>query len=139
MIHQCPTSKLQRASIVVALLFGLLTVFAGGRVLLGGDPGHVVVQPLLLFNTVMGVAYVMTAMLIRRNPRRGRSAAGVIALLNLAVLGSLFVYSWSGGAVASDSFAAMVLRTVIWTGLFVTTGWVQRHQRADRLHAPQPV
>lgn len=139
MLHECPTSKLQRASIVVALLFGLLTLFAGGRVLFGADPGHVVVQPLLLFNTAMGAAYVAAAMLMRRDLRRGRSAAGMIALLNLTVLGSLLVYSWSGGAVASDSFMAMVLRTVVWTVLFIATGWVLRHQHTDRVRAPQPV
>ena len=38
-------------------MFGLV---AGGRVLLGGDPGYVVYLPLLVFNTAMGVAYLFT-------------------------------------------------------------------------------
>lgn len=138
MLHECPTNKLQRALIVVALLFGLLTLFAGGRVLLGADPGYVVVRPLLLFNTVMGAAYVATAVLLRRDLRRGRSAAGAIALLNLLVLGSLLIYAGGGGSVAGDSFAAMVLRTVVWAALFIAAGWVLRRQEADRLPPVQP-
>lgn len=139
MLHECPISKLQRASIVVALLFGLVTLFSGGRVLLGADPGHVVVRPLLLFNTVMGAAYVTTAVLLRRDLRRGRSAAGAIALLNLLVLGSLLVYAGSGGSVAGDSFAAMALRTGVWTAIFAAAGWVlKRQDGAHRLGVPQP-
>lgn len=31
----------------IAILFGIATIFAGGRVLLGADPGYVVFRPLL--------------------------------------------------------------------------------------------
>jgi hypothetical protein len=132
MMHQCPTSKLHRASIAVALLFGLLTLFAGGRVLLGGDPGRVVLGPLLLFNTAMGAAYLAAALLLRRDLRLGRRAAGAIALLNLLVLGALVVYAWGGGLVASDSLAAMTLRTGVWAALFAVAGWVLRRQNEAR-------
>jgi hypothetical protein len=40
-LRRCPPSRLQRATFAVALLFGLLSVIAGGRVLLGADPGYV--------------------------------------------------------------------------------------------------
>jgi hypothetical protein len=129
MIHECPTSKLQRLTIVVALLFGLLTLFAGGRVLLGADAGHVVVMPLLLFNTLMGAAYVGAAILLRRDLRLGRTAAGIIALLNLLALASLLLYARDGGLVAADSFRAMTLRTGVWAALFAAAGWVLRRQR----------
>jgi hypothetical protein len=132
MLHECPTSKLHRASIVVALLFGLLTLFAGGRVLLGADPGYPVLTPLLLFNTAMGVAYVATALLLRRDLRLGRRAAGAIALLNLLVLGSLLLYASGGAAVATDSVRAMVLRTGVWAGVFAAAGWVLRRQDEAR-------
>jgi hypothetical protein len=139
MIHECPTSRVQRLSIGVALLFGLLTLFAGGRVLLGGDAGHVVVMPLLLFNTLMGTAYVAAAILLRRDLRLGRRAAGIIALLNLLVLTALVVYAWSGGLVAADSFRAMVLRTGVWAALFAAAGWVLRGRRAAPDGFAQPV
>jgi hypothetical protein len=44
---------------VVAAVFGLATIVAGGRVLTGwSDPGYVVYRPLLIYNTAMGVAYL---------------------------------------------------------------------------------
>ncbi len=43
----------------VAVLFGVATLFAGGRVLLGSDPGYEVFRPLLTHNTAMGVAYLV--------------------------------------------------------------------------------
>lgn len=129
MIHECPTSKLQRVTIGVAMLFGLLTLFAGGRVLVGADPGHVVVLPLLLFNTLMGAAYVVAAVLLSRDLRLGRRAAGIIALLNLVAFAALLLYARDGGLVAADSFRAMALRTGVWAGLFAAAGWVLRRQR----------
>lgn len=139
MLHACPTSRLQRASVVVALLFGLLTLIAGGRVLLlGADPGYLVVMPLVLFNTVMGAAYVATAVLLHRDLRLGRRAAGAIAILNLLALGSLLAYAGSGGAVAGESFAAMTLRTGVWAGIFAAGGWVLRRQDGTGSLAPAP-
>lgn len=39
----------------MAVLFGAATLVAGGRVLLGADPGYEVFRPLLVYNTAMGV------------------------------------------------------------------------------------
>lgn len=128
MFHDCPTSRLHRAAIVVALLFGVLTLFAGTRVLLGADPGHAVLRPLLLFNTAMGAAHVAAAVLLRRDLRLGRQVAGEIARLNLLVLGALLVYAAGGGTVAGDSVAAMLLRTGVWAALFAAAGRVLRRQ-----------
>lgn len=130
MPHDCPTSRLHRAAIVVALFFGLLTMFAGGRVLLGADPGHVVVRPLLIFNTAMGAVYVATALLLRRDLRVGRRAAGAIALLNLLALTVLILFASSGGLVAFDSFAAMGLRTAVWAAIFAVAHWILRRPAA---------
>ena len=53
----------QRAVAVVAGVFGLATIAAGTRVLLGGDPGYDAFRPLLVFNTLMGFAYCAAAVL----------------------------------------------------------------------------
>lgn len=104
---------------LVAIVFGVVTVFAGGRVLLGADPGYVVLRPLLGYNTLMGVAYVIAGVLIWRSTTLGTWAAGLIFGLNLVVLvGILMVYR-TGGAVAVDSLRAMTFRTVVWLVLFV--------------------
>ncbi len=112
------------AAAAVALLFGVLTVVAGGRVLLGSDPGYVVFRPLLIYNTIMGVAYVAAGVLLLVNPSRGRQAAGAIFLLNLlALIGIVLVYR-TGGAVAFDSLRAMSLRTVVWLVIFLAARWL---------------
>lgn len=110
----------------VAVLFGVATLFAGGRVLLGSDPGYEVFRPLLIYNTTMGVAYLAAGVTVWRSVKAGRRAAGAILLLNLLVLvGILFIYR-SGEAVAVDSFRAMTLRTVVWLFLFLGASWLVR-------------
>lgn len=123
---------LQKLASIVAILFGVVTVFAGGRVLLGGDPGYVVFRPLLFYNTTMGLAYVGAGLVIWRDVGRGRQLAGVIALLNLAVLVAIFLLHRTGGDVAPDSVRAMTFRTVVWIGLFLVTYWL--HRKSDDRH-----
>jgi len=107
----------------VAALFGVVTLIAGGRVLLGADPGYAVSRPLLMYNTAMGVAYLAAGIAVWRSVRAGRCAAGAIFVLNLFVLvGILLVYR-GGGAVAVESLRAMTFRTVVWLVLFLTVWW----------------
>jgi hypothetical protein len=39
---------------LVARLFGLVTIIVGTNVFFGSDPGYVVFQKLLIYNTIMG-------------------------------------------------------------------------------------
>ncbi len=116
----------QIGSAAVAILFGFATLFAGGRVLGGSDPGYIVFRPLLIYNTTMGLAYIGAGVTIWRNARRGRLAAGSIFLLNLLVLVAIFAIHQGGGAVAVDSLRAMSLRTGVWLGLLVAASLVVR-------------
>lgn len=115
----------------VAILFGIATLFAGGRVLLGSDPGYVVFRPLLIYNTAMGAAYLAAGVAIWRSANAGRYAAGAVFLLNLLVLVAILVVYRGGGAVAVDSLRAMTLRTVVWLVLFVAVSWLVRPRTAD--------
>ena len=114
----------------IAVLFGVATLFAGSRVLLGSDPGYEVFRPLLVYNTAMGVAYLAAGIAIWRSVNAGRYAAGVIFLLNLLVLVGIVVLYRSGGAVAVDSLRAMTLRTVVWLVLFIAASWLARSRTA---------
>lgn len=114
----------------IAVLFGVVTLFAGGRVLLGSDPGYEVFRPLLVYNTAMGVAYLAAGIAIWRSVNAGRYAAGAIFLLNLLVLVGIVVLYRSGGAVAVDSLRAMTLRTVVWLALFIAASWLARSRTA---------
>ena len=114
----------------IAVLFGVATLFAGSRVLLGSDPGYEVFRPLLVYNTAMGVAYLAAGIAIWRSVNAGRYAAGAIFLLNLLVLVGIVVIYRSGGAVAVDSLRAMTLRTVVWLALFIAASWLARSRTA---------
>ena len=114
----------------IAVLFGVATIFAGSRVLLGSDPGYEVFRPLLVYNTAMGVAYLAAGIAIWRSVNAGRYAAGVIFLLNLLVLVGIVVIYGSGGGVAVDSLRAMTLRTVVWLALFIAASWLARSRTA---------
>lgn len=113
---------------LVALLFGAATLLAGGRVLGGADPGYVVYQPLLLYNTGMGLAYVGTAFLIWRQLPRAMPASLTIVCLNLLVLIGVGYLLQAGEGVAEQSFQAMVLRTGVWLALLVGVAWLLKRR-----------
>lgn len=113
----------------VAVLFGIMTLFAGGRVLRGADPGYVVFRPLLLYNTAMGAAYVVAGAAIGLDLTWGKWASGVIFLLNLLVLGGILVVYGSGGAVAVESLGAMTFRTLVWLVIFLAASRLARSTR----------
>ncbi len=111
---------------LVALLFGLVTIVTGTRVLAGSDPGYPVYQPLLAYNVAMGFAYIAAGVLAWRSAQRGKRAALAIFVLNLVVLAAIaWLYS-SGGAVALESVRAMILRTSVWLVLFLGFAWAGR-------------
>jgi hypothetical protein len=117
---------------LAAVLFGLVTMIAGVRVLTGSDPGYVVFRPLLIYNTVMGFFYLAAGIIAWRSPDRGKFAAATIFFLNLLVLTAIgFLYA-TGSAVAIVSLLAMAFRTVVWFVLFLALAWIsRRNYRSD--------
>lgn len=109
---------IEKALILVAILFGLATIFAGSRVLLGSDPGYIVYRPLLIYNTVMGIFYILAGSVALHSVKKGMLAAALIFFLNLLVLLAIYSLYQEGGAVAIDSLRAMTLRTAVWLLLF---------------------
>lgn len=117
---------IQYALALVAVLFGFATIVAGTRVLAGADPGYIVFLPLLIFNTVMGVIYVLAGFTLWRSLDRGRYAAAAIFSLNLLVLAVVAYLYQSDQGVALDSVRAMSLRTGVWLVLFLGLAWLSR-------------
>ena len=114
----------QNALALVAVLFGLVTIFAGTRVLLGSDPGYIVYRPLLIYNVVMGIVYVSAGIIALQNVKQGMYVAAVIFALNLVVLTTIYYLYTEGSSIAIDSLRAMTLRTVVWFALFAGFGWL---------------
>jgi len=129
-VKKMKTGNLVKTTLVfVAVLFGAMTLFAGIRVLTGADPGYVVFRPLLLYNTLMGVAYVAAGAIAWRNPAAGMRVAGIIFALNAAVLLAVVYLYRTGSAVAIDSVQAMTLRSVVWLVLLAGFAWLSRAAR----------
>ena len=117
----------QRALAIVAVLFGVVTLVSGGRVLLGADPGYVVYRPLLVFNTVMGAVYLLTGAMAWFDVRSGRRGALLIVVLNALMLAFIaWLFLAGSGVVARQSVAAMSFRTVVWLVLWGGFAWAAR-------------
>ncbi len=113
---------------VTTVLFGLVTIIAGTRVLSGSDLGYNVSLPLLLYNTVMGVAYIAAGVITWSNLDQGRYAAAAIFVLNFLVLGIIGYLYTVGTSVAIESVYAMIFRAVVWFVVFLGLAWL-RHKR----------
>lgn len=111
---------------VIAVVFGVATIFAGGRVLAGADPGYEVFRPLVVFNTLMGFAYMATGILMWRSVERGRIAAFLIFVLNTFAWAVVILLYRLDLGVAVESVRAMALRTVVWLLLAMGAAWVVR-------------
>jgi len=113
---------------IAAVLFGIVTVIAGTRVLLGSDPGYGVYLPLLRFNTAMGFAYVTVGLLAWGRLNLGVYGAAAICALNLTALGWIAYLYTPDGPVAPESLRAMSLRTAVWLVLLLLLAWASRGQ-----------
>lgn len=112
---------IQKIASIIAATFGVLTLVGSSRILyLGADPGYVVFMPLLIFNHIMGICYLIAGYLIWGNSHKGKMAAFVVFLINLIVLITISVVYLIDSGVATDSLGAMTFRTVVWLLLFMS-------------------
>ena len=118
--------KVVPAAAIAAVLFGVVTMIVGVRVLLGSNPGYIVYLPLLRFNTAMGLAYVAVGVIAWRNLKFGVYGAAGICVLNLFALGSIIYLYTPNGSIARESLQAMTFRTVVWLVLFLVLAWAIR-------------
>jgi len=121
----------QKILVTIAVLFGMLTVVVGTSVLLGVNPGYIVFLPLLIYNTAMGIVYVVAGIIAWRNIEQGMHVAAAIFVLNIIVLTVIFFMYTEGKAIAVDSLRAMSLRTVVWFALFAGFWWISRNNKFD--------
>lgn len=105
--------SLNKIASILAFIIGVMAVFAGGKVLLGNDPGYYVINWLVLYNYTVGILTVsITAFLIWKNSRYALLAAILTFALHALVMVILQIAY--GGVVAPDSLVAMTLRLVVW-------------------------
>lgn len=104
---------------IAAVLFGVITLFEGGRMVFGGPEvwaaaGNVVPW-VLYFNFTAGFVYVVTGLLTLFQHPNSKKLALVLAVANAVVLVSLGVYAAMGGLFELRTMAAMGVRTVFWS------------------------
>jgi hypothetical protein len=109
---------------LIPVLFGITTIIVGIGVVAGSEPGYKVFRPLLIYNTFMGLVYVIAGILAWRNINRGKYASAGIFILNLLVLGTISYIYVLGNDIAIESVRAMIFRTSIWFSLFVSYMWL---------------
>ncbi len=101
----------------VAVIFGLLTIFAGGRALFGGVDMGAVVPFVLWFNFLAGFAYVLAGIGLWRGAAWAPMLALGIALTTAAVFAAFLWHVGAGGAWEPRTLRAMTLRTAVWAAI----------------------
>lgn len=98
---------------VLAFLIGGMAIFAGGKVLLGIDPGYYVIQWVPVYNYTIGILTVfITAILIWTNSRFAPLAA--VGTFSLHAVVMVLLQAVFRSTVASESIQAMTLRLIVW-------------------------
>ena len=109
---------------IVAVVFGALTIFSGGRALFGGAQAQAevgnAVAFVLWFNFLAGFAYVLAGAGLWRNQRWALSVAGLLALATALVALAFGLHVLAGGVYEMRTVGAMALRLAFWVGVFVT-------------------
>lgn len=107
-----------RVAAVVAIVFGLATIRAGGRVLFGVPDAVAAagsyVPFVLWFTFVAGFFYVIAGVGFWLRRRWGFVLAAAIAVATVAVFVAFGIHVATGGAWESRTLAAMTLRSVAW-------------------------
>ena len=104
---------MNKLAAVLALIIGVMAIFAGGKVLLGMDPGYYVIDCVPIYNFSMGlITAFITAILIWKNHRFAWMAAGATLTAHAIVM--IVLQTVYRSAVAQESIQAMTIRIVIW-------------------------
>lgn len=105
----------QRVASLLGIAIGLLSIFAGSKVLLGiSIPAYIVLKWLVAYNLILGFVSVAAGIGLWKGHRAGLMFAILIAISHGIILIALSAIYIAGGAVAVTSILAMVFRTTLW-------------------------
>jgi len=119
-----------------ALIFGVLTIVSGGRVIFGGAEAQAAagnaVHFVLWFNFLSGLAYAAAAVGILLLKRWARYLAIALAITIVAVFARFGWHVLSGGAYEMRTVGAMTLRSAVWIAIAI---YLQQRARAAAFQA----
>ena len=102
----------QKAAAIIALFIGIMSVFAGSRVLLEIDiKDYNVLVWLVSYNVVFGSISIVVAYFIWRNSTYLKHLTLFVLTMHLIVF---FYLKFFSNTVASESIKAMIFRVSIW-------------------------
>lgn len=106
-------NTLNRIASILALVIGLMAVFAGSKVLLGILPDYYVIDWLPIYNFALGlVSAFVSSIVIWKNNRFAMPAA--IGTFGLHAVVMLILQTAYREVVAPDSIVAMTVRLFVW-------------------------
>ncbi len=110
-------SVFKKIAATLALFIGLMSVFAGSKVLLGIDTkDYTILTWLVLYNVFFGVISIFVAYLIWQNKVLAKNLTLFILVMHFMV----FIYlKFLSTTVANESIGAMLFRTGIWVTIAV--------------------
>ena len=115
-----------RLMAALAVLFGMLTIVAGGSALFGGEVARAevgnAVPFVLWFNFAAGFAYVVAGVGLWLQAPWGVILALLIAASTIVVFVAFGFHVLSGGAYEMRTIGALALRSLIWIAIAVF-GW----------------
>lgn len=105
----------------LALVFGLVTIKAGGSVLFFDGPARQAagnyVPFVLWFNFLAGFVYLVAASGLWWLRRWAPPLAAVIALATLLVFAFMAIFIFTGGEYELRTVIAMLIRSTVWLGI----------------------
>ena len=106
-------ATLNKIAAILAFVIGAMAVFAGGKVLLGNDPGYYVINWLPVYNYTVGIltVFVTAALIWGRHRLALPIAAATFGVHTLVMLVLQVAYR---DVVAIDSVVAMTIRLIAW-------------------------
>jgi len=107
----------------VAILFGIMTIKSGGQVLFGDEAALAAagnyVPFVLWFNFTAGFVYLIAGVGIALRRPWAVGLSLLIAASTLLVFAAFGVHIFTDGAYEERTLGAMVLRSTVWTVMFV--------------------
>ncbi len=108
---------------IVAILFGVLTIFSGGRALFGSAAAQAAVGDavpfVLWFNFIAGFLYVIAGLGLFLWRQWAAPLALFIAVATAVVLAAFGLYVAMGNAFEIRTVGAMVLRNGVWIAIAI--------------------
>jgi hypothetical protein len=122
------------AAALVAVIFGIVTIFVGGKTLFGGNEERAaagnLVPFVLWFNFIAGFAYVIAGFGLFLWKRWAAQLSAIIAAATVAAFIAFGIHILLGGAFEARTVGAMIIRSAVWIVIAVsacrTLGCFQR-------------